>query len=78
MFHACVRIFNVTGTVENFLGTKQGLSYATVESRIWHWLKKLGDSGKGSGYSGKRFKHPFDWFGDSEYVSENSSRDSDV
>ena len=67
MFHACVRIFNVTGTVENFLGTKQGLSYATVDSRIWHWLKKLGDSGKGSGYSGKRFKHPFDWFGDSEY-----------
>ena len=77
MFHTCVQTFDMTGTVENFLGTKQGLSYA-FDSRIWHWLKKLGDSEKGSGYSGKRFKHPFDWFGDSEYVSENSSRDSDV
>ena len=26
MLHACVRTFDVTGTVENFLGTKQGLS----------------------------------------------------
>ena len=26
MRHACVRRFDVTDTVENFLGTKQGLS----------------------------------------------------
>ena len=25
MFYACVRTFDVTGTAENFLGTKQGL-----------------------------------------------------
>ena len=25
MFHTCVRIFDVMGTVEKFLGTKQGL-----------------------------------------------------
>ena len=27
MFHACVRIFDVIDTVQNFLGTKQGLSF---------------------------------------------------
>ena len=30
MFHACVRIFDVMGTVEIFLGTKHGLSKAKV------------------------------------------------
>ena len=28
MLHACVRTFDVTGTVENFLGTKHGLNMA--------------------------------------------------
>ena len=27
MFHACVRRFDVTGTVGKFLGTKQGLNF---------------------------------------------------
>ena len=26
MFHACVQRFDLTGTVQNFLGTKQGLN----------------------------------------------------
>ena len=26
MLHACVKKFDATGTVDNFLGTKQGLS----------------------------------------------------
>ena len=34
MFHACVQRFDVMGTVENFLGTKQGLSVKCVGSLL--------------------------------------------
>ena len=30
MLHACIEKFNVTGTVENFLETKQDLSYLSL------------------------------------------------
>ena len=32
MLHACVRTFDVTVTVENFLGTKQGLIGISLDS----------------------------------------------
>ena len=41
MLYACVRIFDVTGTVENFLGTKQGLRASPRALVSWmSFLKK--------------------------------------
>ena len=34
MLHACIQRFDVTGTVENVLGTKRGLSGQEVKKKI--------------------------------------------
>ena len=44
MLHACVQKFDVTGTVENFLGTKQGLSWNSdhitkIVENTWSTMK---------------------------------------
>ena len=35
MLHAYVRTFDVTGTVENFFGTKQGLRYLQLNDNAY-------------------------------------------
>jgi len=45
MLYACVRRFDVTGTVEEILGTNQGLnvydsvSESAAHSHLYHWPK---------------------------------------
>ena len=38
MLHACVRRFDVTGTVGNFLGTKHGLNSLVLVPKIYGQL----------------------------------------
>ena len=36
MFHTCVRTFDVMGTAESFLGTKQGLNIIPLQPDFLH------------------------------------------
>ena len=40
MLHACVQKFDVTDTVENFLGTKRGLNLCMEKISIVYWGSK--------------------------------------